>query len=100
MSVSQAPRASIDADRLRAAAALLLRLGATEVFLFGSAARNELRPDSDIDIAVRGLPPARFFAAASKATDALGRPVDLMDLDDPSPTARYVLGSGELIRVL
>ena len=100
MSVSQAPTASIDADRLRAAAELLVDMGATEVFVFGSAARNELRPESDVDLAVRGLPPARFFAAASKATDALDRPVDLMDLDDPTPTVRYVLGSGELIRVL
>jgi predicted nucleotidyltransferase len=62
--------------------------------------RNELRSDSDIDIAVRGLPPARFFAAASKATDILGRQADLMDLDDHSLAVRYVLGSGELIGVL
>jgi predicted nucleotidyltransferase len=91
---------SIDDPRLRAAAALLRDMGASEVFLFGSATRNELRPDSDIDIAVRGLPPAQFFTAASKATDALGRPVDLMELEDRSPAVRYVLGSGELIRVL
>ena len=100
MPISQAPTASIEADRLRAAAVLLFEMGASEVFVFGSAARNELRPGSDVDIAVRGLPPDRFFAAASKATDALGRPVDLMDLDDPGPVVRYVLGSGELIRVL
>ncbi|MCU1328303.1 MAG: hypothetical protein JWN34_3673 [Bryobacterales bacterium] len=91
---------AINDPRLRAAAALLVDMGASEVFLFGSATRNELRPDSDIDIAVRGLPPAQFFAAASKATDALGRPVDLMELEDRSPAVRYVLGSGELIRVV
>jgi hypothetical protein len=100
MSVSQTPAVSIDAERLRAAAALLFDMGASEVFVFGSAARNELRPQSDVDIAVKGLPPARFFAAASQAADALGRPVDLMDLDDPTPTVRYVVGSGELVRVL
>ncbi len=102
MPVSQTPAVSIDAERLHAAAAaaLLFDMGASEVFVFGSAARDELRPQSDVDIAVRGLPPARFFAAASKAADALGRPVDLMDLDDPTPTVRYVLGSGELVRVL
>jgi predicted nucleotidyltransferase len=100
MSVSQTVAVSIDAEPLRAVAALLFDMGASEVFLFGSAARNELRPKSDIDIAVRGLPPARFFAAASKAADVLGRPVDLMDLDDPTPTVRYILGSGELVRVL
>jgi hypothetical protein len=55
---------------------------------------------TDFDIAVRGLPPARFVTAASKATDALGRPVDFIELEDLSPALRYGLGSGELIRVL
>jgi len=100
MPVSENCGLSIDDSSLRAAAKLLFGMGASEVFIFGSATRNELRPDSDIDIAVRGLPPARFFAAASKATDILCRQADLMDLDDRSPAVRYVLGSGELIRVL
>jgi len=90
---------TIDAARLSTAARVLLSMGATEVYVFGSATRNGLRPDSDIDIAVRGLSPAKYFAAASKTTDVLGRPVDLVDLDDPTPTVRYVLSSGELIRV-
>jgi len=91
---------SIDANRLRAAAEVLLKMGANEVFVFGSATCSGLRSESDIDLAVRGLPPARFFAAVSRATDELGRPVDLVDLDDLTPTVRYILGSGELIRVL
>jgi predicted nucleotidyltransferase len=100
MPVPQVPTLLVDADRLREAANLLLGMGASEVFIFGSATRNELRPGSDVDIAVRGLPPARFFTAVSRATDALGQQVDLVDLDDPTPTVRYILGSGELIRVL
>ena len=48
----------IDSDALAAAASMLLRLGATEVFVFGSATRDGLRPGSDIDMAVRGLPPS------------------------------------------
>jgi predicted nucleotidyltransferase len=74
-------------------------MGATHVFVFGSATKDRLRPDSDIDIAVRGLPPALYFSAISKASDLLGRPVDLVDLDDPTPIVRYLLGSGELVRV-
>jgi predicted nucleotidyltransferase len=100
MSASRTVAVSIDAERLRAAATVLRDLGAREVFVFGSAARNELRPESDVDLAVRGLPHARFFAAAAGAADVLDRPVDLMDLDDPTPKVRYVVGSGELIRVL
>ncbi|MGD0364697.1 MAG: nucleotidyltransferase domain-containing protein [Bryobacteraceae bacterium] len=89
----------IDANALSEAASLLLRLGATEVFVFGSATKGGLRPGSDIDLAVRGLPPSVYFSAISKAAELLGRPVDLVDLDDPTPIVRYLLASGELVRV-
>ena len=88
-----------DTDALSAAAALLLGMGATDVFVFGSATKDGLQPGSDIDLAVRGLPPTLYFSAISKASDLLGRPVDLVDLDDPTPIVRYLLGSGELVRV-
>lgn len=71
---------------------------ATEVFVFGSATKGGLRPGSDIDMAVRGLPPPVYFSAISKAANLLGRPVDLVDLDDPTPIVRYLLGSGGLVR--
>ena len=58
-----------------------------------------MRPSSDIDIVVRELPPSVYFSAISKAADLLGRPVDLVDLDDPTPIVRYLLSSGELVRV-
>lgn len=89
----------IDANALSEAASLLLGLGATEVFVFGSVAKGGLRPGSDIDLAVRGLPPSVYFSAISKAAELLGRPVDLVDLDDPTPIVRYLLASGELVRV-
>jgi predicted nucleotidyltransferase len=82
-----------------AAAELLRGLGATEVFVFGSAARGELRPGSDVDLAVSGLPPSLFFRAVSKASDILRRPADLIDLDDETPIVRYLKASGELVRV-
>ena len=84
---------------IEAAADILQALGATEVYVFGSAARGLLREDSDVDLAVSGLPAAVFFRAASKAADALGRPADLVDLDDESPAVRYLRSSGELVRV-
>jgi predicted nucleotidyltransferase len=91
--------ASIEKKAVIAAADLLRSLGATEVFIFGSAIRGELRPDSDVDLAVIGLPAQAYFSAISKASDLLGRPVDLVDLEDSTPLARYLLGSGELVRV-
>jgi hypothetical protein len=35
--------------------------GAREVYLFGSAATDKMREGSDVDLAVTGLPPERFF---------------------------------------
>jgi predicted nucleotidyltransferase len=90
---------SIDASVLRSVADLLVRMGATQVFVFGSATKDGLRPDSDVDMAVTGLPPTVYFSAVSRASDLLGRPVDLVDLDDPTPLVRHLRASGELVRV-
>ena len=89
----------IDNDALLAAANLLRSMGATQVFVFGSATKGRLRPDSDIDMAVSGLPSKTYFSAISRVSDLLGRPVDLMDLDDSTPLVRHLLVSGELVRV-
>src|SRR5512140_1674096 len=85
--------------RLPRQANLLRGMGATQVFIFGSAAKGRLRPDSDIDMAVTGLPPQVYFSAVSKASNLLGRPVDLVDLDDPTPLTGYLLSGGELVRI-
>ncbi len=86
-------------EAVLAAANLLRSMGASQVFVFGSFVRGELRPDSDIDMAVSGLPAKVYFSAVSKASDLLGRPVDLLDLDDDTPLVRHLLGSRELVRV-
>jgi predicted nucleotidyltransferase len=81
------------------AAKVLRARGATQVFIFGSFVRGNVRPDSAIDIAVAGLSPRIYFSAASKVSDIFGRPVDLLDLDDDTPIVRYLLNSGDLVRV-
>jgi predicted nucleotidyltransferase len=81
------------------AAAVLKAAGAREVYVFGSAATGRLREGSDVDLAVSGLPPERFFEAMGEAGDALGRPLDLIDLDEASPFTRYLKQEGELHRV-
>jgi predicted nucleotidyltransferase len=93
------PTKVFEGELILATSNLLRRMGASEVFVFGSLARNELRPDSDIDIAVSGLPPKVYFSAVSKVSDVLGRPVDLLDLDEQTPLVRHLIASGELIRV-
>jgi len=73
--------------------------GAREVYVFGSAARGQLREGSDIDLAVTGLPPERFFEAMGRAADLLDHPLDLVDLDEENPFTRYLKEEGELRRV-
>jgi predicted nucleotidyltransferase len=85
--------------RIHEAASALRESGAREVYLFGSAATGRVTPVSDIDLAVSGLPPAQFFRAMSKAAAAMGRPIDLIDLDDDTPFTRYLRSEGELQRV-
>jgi predicted nucleotidyltransferase len=89
----------IEKDALVAAANLLREMGASAVFVFGSAASGKLRPDSDLDLAVSGLPAELYFSAISRASDLVGRPVDLVDLDDDTPLVRHLQSSGKLVRV-
>jgi predicted nucleotidyltransferase len=54
-----------------------------ELAVFGSAARGEMRPDSDIDLLVEFLPESRVgllqhFAAEREFSTLLGRKVDLV----------------------
>jgi predicted nucleotidyltransferase len=55
--------------------------GVREAYLFGSVARGEGRPGSDVDIAVAGCPSASFYRLAAKLERALALPLDLVDLD-------------------
>lgn len=84
---------------IRRAADVLRAHGAKEVYVFGSFADGSARTGSDLDIAVRGLAPERFFAAAGAATVDAGRMVDVIDLDSPTPFAEYLRESGALRRV-
>jgi len=87
------------ANRVRQAAQALLAAGAREVYLFGSAATGGARENSDVDLAVAGLPPEAFFPAMGRAGDILQRPLDLVDLDEDNPFTRYLKEEGELVRV-
>jgi predicted nucleotidyltransferase len=83
------------------AAAVLKDMGATEVYVFGSAATGTMREGSDVDLAVVGLPPGVFFSAMAGAADALGlgRELDLISLDDDNLFTRYLKRKGKLQRV-
>jgi uncharacterized protein len=60
---------------------LQAQFGVRELALFGSAARDELRPDSDVDVLVKFDVPAtssRYFGVQFAIEDALAMPVDLV----------------------
>lgn len=69
------------------------------VYVFGSAAKGTMRSDSDLDLAVSGLPPENFFKALSAASSLLDRSIHLIDLDEVTPLTRYLIEEGELQRV-
>ncbi|MGI8907478.1 MAG: nucleotidyltransferase family protein [Candidatus Sumerlaeaceae bacterium] len=75
-------------DGIRRAAAALVSAGAKQVYVFGSAADNTMHEASDVDLAVSGLPPRNFFRAMGQAQRELGRPLDLVDLDEDTPFTR------------
>ncbi len=80
-----------EAERL----ARILRddFGATRVWVFGSLAQHvkglrRFRLDSDIDLAVEGIPAERFFAAYGRLLASSEFSIDLIDLVDCSPALR------------
>jgi predicted nucleotidyltransferase len=74
-----------------------------ELSLFGSAARGEMRPDSDIDLLVEFLPDAEvgLLEHAGLMLDLqrlLGRKVDLVSKKGLKPRIRpYVLADARLV---
>lgn len=77
------------------------RLGVKSLALFGSAVREDLRPDSDVDILVEFNGPAtfdRYIELKFRLEALLGRPVDLVTPRALKPRLRpYV--EREAIRV-
>jgi uncharacterized protein len=59
---------------------------ATQIILFGSLAKGTFHTESDIDLAVAGIPPAHYFSALA-AINRLGDPfqIDLKPLEDLEP---------------
>ena len=77
------------------------RFGVASLSLFGSASRDELRGDSDIDILVSfdGLATAdRYFGLKGYLEDLMGRQVDLATDKMFKPRLRRRV-EGEILRV-
>ena len=89
---------NFDQNRL---ADLCQKYGAIRLRLFGSAARGEERPDSDIDIIVDFERPVGFLELIrfeNALSEFFGRPVDLLTEPGLSPFIRdSVLASASVI---
>lgn len=79
---------SIDHERIAAVAA---RFGLRLMVLFGSRARGRARPESDVDVAVAGCPPARLWELNGALQDVLsdGVMLDLVRLEDADALFRH-----------
>lgn len=84
---------------IRQAANDLKAAGAEAVYVFGSVVDGPLHPNSDIDLAVSGLPPNQFFHIMGQLMMLLPRSCDLIDLDIDTPFTHYLKNEGKLHRV-
>jgi len=69
------------------------RYGVRGVLLFGSSA-DPGREANDIDLAVEGIVPERFFSFYGDLLFALSKPVDLIDLSNNTKFNRLVYREG------
>jgi predicted nucleotidyltransferase len=74
--------------------------GCTEIYLFGSVATGETHVRSDIDLAVRGCPPGRFFHTLGRLMMELDHSVDLVNLDSADPFAEFLQQKRRLLRIV
>ena len=80
----------VDSERL---AEVCARYSVRELSLFGSAARGEMGPDSDIDLLVVFDTSSRigliaFARLAAELTELFGRRVDLVPMDGLKPALK------------
>lgn len=71
-----------------AAKLLVQRYGAHQVLLFGSLAEGTFSENSDVDLAVIGMPQAHYFEALAELMRLFGAPVDLVRIEDAPPSLR------------
>ena len=60
-----------------------------EIYLFGSSLDQE-HEANDIDLAVRGIAPELFFDFYGKLLRRLSKPVDIINLSNPSRLTEFI----------
>lgn len=91
-------RAKAREEARRAARLLADHYGVRRVTLFGSLLGDRCKQGSDIDLAVEGLDPARFFRADAHLAREIEVPVDLKLLGDcPELLRQRIAEEGEVL---
>ena len=78
---------------------ILREEGCSQVFLFGSTTTGRLRAESDIDLAVRGIPRGRYFSLVGRLLLELEHSVDLVDLDKQHDFAEHLKRENALVQI-
>ena len=73
--------------------ACAIDFGVKSVWLFGSALGDENKA-TDIDLAVEGLVPEKFFDFYGRLFFELPKPVDLVDMEQEQPITAIIRSSG------
>jgi predicted nucleotidyltransferase len=81
------------------AADILKSAGCGECYVFGSVAEGKINDKSDIDLAIRGLPPEKFFYVYGQLSMQINRAIDLVDLDDGSRFSQRLQRREAMMRV-
>jgi predicted nucleotidyltransferase len=85
------PAAGTLANVREIAAPILKRHGVVRAAVFGSCARGDMKPDSDIDILVeiqQDISLLDFIRIRQEISESLGREVDLVEYDSVKPRLR------------
>jgi predicted nucleotidyltransferase len=73
--------------------------GCTGVYLFGSLVTGNARPDSDIDLGVKGLPPEKYFRVFSALDRQTEHKIDMVDFDSDSDFYETLDSLGEVVEI-
>jgi len=73
-------------------------IGCSKVWLFGSYAENTARLDSDIDIAISGIPTYYIFKAVAQLPLIIHHSLDIVNFDDlPENFKNNIATNGRLL---
>lgn len=84
---------------IKQAIEILKSYDCSEIYVFGSIVKGNYKDNSDIDIAIKGIKPEKFFDAYADLSFSLQSEVDLVNLDTNKHFADLLFDIKELVRV-